>query len=40
VVAVQGVVQVPQATGLGHAVDRELIVANTVAELSVGPEQE
>lgn len=40
VVAVQGVVQVPQATGLGHAVDRELIVANTVAELSLGPEQE
>jgi O-succinylbenzoate synthase len=40
VTAVRGVVQVPEATGLGHAVDRELIAANTVAELSLGPEQE
>ncbi|WP_410793602.1 o-succinylbenzoate synthase [Kribbella sp. C-35] len=38
VVAVRGVVQVPEATGLGHAVDRELIAANTVAEQSFGPE--
>ena len=40
VTAVRGVVQVPEAPGLGHAVDRELIAANTVAELSLGPEQE
>ena len=40
VVAVEGVVQVPAATGLGHAVDRALIEANTVAQLSLGPEQE
>ncbi|MET9274681.1 o-succinylbenzoate synthase [Kribbella sp. NPDC003557] len=40
VTAVRGVVQVPEATGLGQAVDRELIAANTVAELSLGPEQE
>jgi O-succinylbenzoate synthase len=40
VVAVQGVVQVPEATGLGHAVDRELITANTVAQQSFGQEQE
>jgi O-succinylbenzoate synthase len=40
VVAVEGVVQVPEATGLGHAVDRALIEANTVAELTLGPEQE
>jgi O-succinylbenzoate synthase len=40
VTAVRGVVQVPQATGLGHAVDRELIAANTVAQLFLGPEQE
>ncbi|MFG1910582.1 o-succinylbenzoate synthase [Kribbella sp. NPDC048928] len=40
VTAVQGVVQVPQAAGLGHAVNRELIAANTVAELTLGPEQE
>jgi o-succinylbenzoate synthase len=40
VTAVRGVVQVPEATGLGHAVDRELIAANTVAELSLGPGQE
>ncbi|WP_329001315.1 o-succinylbenzoate synthase [Kribbella sp. NBC_00709] len=40
VVAADGVVQVPEATGLGHAVDRALIEANTVAELSLGPEQE
>lgn len=40
VTAVEGVVQVPQAAGLGHAVDRELIAANTVAELALGPEQE
>ncbi|MGW6282728.1 o-succinylbenzoate synthase [Kribbella sp. NPDC055071] len=31
VVAVQGVVQVPTATGLGHLVDADLIAANTVA---------
>ncbi|TCC34448.1 o-succinylbenzoate synthase [Kribbella speibonae] len=35
VAAVQGVVQVPQATGLGHTVDRDLITANTIAELSL-----
>ena len=40
VVADRGVVQVPKTNGLGHAVDRELITANTVAELSFGPEQE
>jgi O-succinylbenzoate synthase len=40
VTAVQGVVQVPQAAGLGHVVNRELIAANTVAELTLGPEQE
>ncbi|MGW6197923.1 o-succinylbenzoate synthase [Kribbella sp. NPDC055110] len=38
VVAVRGVVQVPEATGLGHAVDRELIAANTVDQLSFGPD--
>ena len=40
VTADRGVVQVPEATGLGHTVDRELIVANRVDELSFGPEQE
>lgn len=40
VVAVQGVVQVPKATGLGHVVDTALIEANTIAELSFGPEEE
>lgn len=35
VVAVEGVVQVPKATGLGHRVDRDLIAANTVATLSL-----
>ncbi|MEV5962348.1 o-succinylbenzoate synthase [Kribbella sp. NPDC051952] len=35
VVAVEGVVQVPEATGLGHKVDIELIAANTVATLSL-----
>jgi O-succinylbenzoate synthase len=35
VVAVHGVVQVPEATGLGHQVDTELIAANTVATLSL-----
>jgi O-succinylbenzoate synthase len=40
VTAVRGVVQVPEATGLGHAVDRELIAANTVAQLALGPGQE
>ncbi|MET9316620.1 o-succinylbenzoate synthase [Kribbella sp. NPDC003505] len=40
VTAVRGVVRVPEAPGLGHAVDRELIAASTVAELSLGPEQE
>jgi O-succinylbenzoate synthase len=40
VVAVEGVVQVPAGSGLGHAVDRALIEANTVAELALGPEQE
>ncbi|RZU03636.1 O-succinylbenzoate synthase [Kribbella rubisoli] len=40
VVAVEGVVQVPGGTGLGHAVDRALIEANTVAEFALGPEQE
>ncbi|HEY3562604.1 MAG TPA: o-succinylbenzoate synthase [Kribbella sp.] len=40
VTAVRGVVQVPETPGLGHAVDRELIIANTVAELALGPEQE
>ncbi|WP_350274726.1 o-succinylbenzoate synthase [Kribbella sp. HUAS MG21] len=40
VVAVRGVVQVPRASGLGQPVDRELIAANTVAQLSLGPEQE
>jgi O-succinylbenzoate synthase len=38
VTAVRGVVQVPTATGLGHAVDRELIAANTVDELALGTE--
>jgi O-succinylbenzoate synthase len=33
VVAAQGVVQVPTATGLGHTVDTELIAANTTASL-------
>jgi O-succinylbenzoate synthase len=33
VVATQGVVQVPTATGLGHTVDTELIAANTTASL-------
>ena len=40
VIAVDGVVQVPRGTGLGHAVDRALIEANTVAELALEPEQE
>ncbi|MEV4267136.1 o-succinylbenzoate synthase [Kribbella sp. NPDC049584] len=40
VVAVDGVVQVPGGTGLGHAVDRALIEANTVAELALEPEQD
>ncbi|TDW14501.1 o-succinylbenzoate synthase [Kribbella kalugense] len=40
VVAVDGVVQVPTATGLGHLVDCGLIEANTVAELSLRPEQD
>jgi len=35
VIAVQGVVQVPEATGLGHKVDTDLIAANTVATLSL-----
>jgi O-succinylbenzoate synthase len=35
VVAVQGVVQVPKASGLGHRVDTDLIAANTVATLSL-----
>ena len=35
VVAVQGVVQVPEATGLGHQIDTDLIAANTVAILSL-----
>ncbi|MEU4289317.1 o-succinylbenzoate synthase [Kribbella sp. NPDC026596] len=35
VVAVQGVVQVPKATGLGHTVDTELIAANTIATFSL-----
>ena len=35
VVAVHGVVQVPEATGLGHRVDTDLIAANTVATLSL-----
>ena len=35
VVAVEGVVQVPEATGLGHKVDTDLIAANTVATLSL-----
>jgi O-succinylbenzoate synthase len=38
VTAVRGVVQVPTATGLGHAVDRALIAANTVDELTLGTE--
>jgi len=33
VVAAQGVVQVPTATGLGHTVDTDLIAANTTASL-------
>jgi O-succinylbenzoate synthase len=37
VVAAQGVVQVPTATGLGHTVDTELIAANTVATLVLNP---
>jgi O-succinylbenzoate synthase len=40
VVAVEGVVQVPRGTGLGHAVDRALIEENTVAQLALGAEQE
>jgi O-succinylbenzoate synthase len=40
VVAVEAVVQVPGGSGLGHAVDRALIEANTVAEFALGPEQE
>jgi O-succinylbenzoate synthase len=35
VVAVEGVVQVPTATGLGHRVDTDLIAANTVATLAL-----
>jgi O-succinylbenzoate synthase len=35
VVAEHGVVQVPKATGLGHAIDTDLIAANTVATLSL-----
>ncbi|WP_328519516.1 o-succinylbenzoate synthase [Kribbella sp. NBC_00359] len=35
VIAVRGVVQVPEATGLGHQVDTDLIAANTVATLSL-----
>ncbi|TCO40170.1 O-succinylbenzoate synthase [Kribbella antiqua] len=35
VVAEHGVVQVPKATGLGHAVDTDLIAAHTVATLSL-----
>ncbi len=33
--AEHGVVQVPKAPGLGHAVDTGLIAANTVATLSL-----
>jgi len=36
VTAAQGVVQVPSGTGLGHAVDTDLIAANTVATLALG----
>ncbi|HEY4571943.1 MAG TPA: o-succinylbenzoate synthase [Kribbella sp.] len=39
VVAVDGVVQVPNATGLGHVVDTGLIEANTVARLALGPQE-
>jgi O-succinylbenzoate synthase len=35
VVAVQGVVQVPQATGLGHRVDRDLIEAHRVGRVEL-----
>jgi O-succinylbenzoate synthase len=35
VVAVDGVVQVPEATGLGHRIDTGLIAANTVAQLAL-----
>jgi o-succinylbenzoate synthase len=35
VVAVRGVVQVPEATGLGHRVDTGLIAANSVATLAL-----
>jgi O-succinylbenzoate synthase len=34
--AARGVVEVPQGAGLGHAVDRELIAANTVDQLTIG----
>ena len=37
VVAAQGVVQVPTATGLGHTVDTDLIAANTTASLVLRP---
>ncbi|WP_427891336.1 o-succinylbenzoate synthase [Kribbella sp. GL6] len=40
VTAVGGVVQVPDGPGLGHQVDREFVVANTVEELRLGPGQE
>jgi o-succinylbenzoate synthase len=40
VTAVGGVVQVPAGPGLGHTVDRELVAANTVGELALGPGQE
>lgn len=35
VTARQGVVQVPSAAGLGHAVDSELIAANTISSLAL-----
>ncbi|MGZ0152670.1 o-succinylbenzoate synthase [Kribbella sp. WER1] len=38
--AVHGVVQVPDGPGLGHQVDRELVAAHTVGELTLRPGQE
>jgi O-succinylbenzoate synthase len=35
VVARDGVVQVPVSAGLGHAVDTELIAANTISSVAL-----